>query len=123
MTRAEYEIGLYASMQFRTDLLRLLRYEDKSIYHQLAPSGAYDRCPFVVYSVISDEPFLTGDNRELASKLTVRFHIVTEDGGYDDIDSELRELMQTRGAVRLSSRAYVEEGRKILITDYADILI
>ncbi|MBR1578906.1 MAG: hypothetical protein IJ668_00180 [Selenomonadaceae bacterium] len=122
MRRAEYEAGLYAALKARTALTRLLHDGERSIYRNKAPAETYERCPFVVYRVTSDNASVTADDREWSSVLQIRLHVVTADGDYDAIEDQLRELMRERGAARLKAMLYEEDGRQILISDHVAMI-
>lgn len=122
MRRAEYEEGLYAALKARAGLLRLLHDGERSIYRNQAPAEAYERCPFVVYKVTSDDAGLSADDREWSSVLQIRLHVVTADGAYDEIEDQLRALMRESGAARVKSTTYEEDGRQILISDHVTMI-
>lgn len=94
----------------------------KAIYHGIAPAGAYDRCPFVVYSLISDDRLLSTDNTELLSRLTMRIHVVFEADEENLIVEEIDAQMGACGFTRQNTREYTEADRRMMITDYRRVI-
>ncbi len=48
----------------------------------------------------------------------MRFHIVTKDGEYEDLNRHLNRILLGLGFFRVQTTPYVEDGEKILITNY-----
>lgn len=97
-------------------LQKLLADGSNSIYHQANPDGC--RYPNVVYSVISDVPALHGDNQELQSRVTVRLHIVTDDGDDKNILTAVQDVMLGLGFMRVQAVEFFEDGLKVKVIDY-----
>lgn len=97
-----------------------------SIFHYVMPSALPDKYPAIVYSVISDVPALAGDNQEVAHRVTIRIHVITrerstvaEQTKFQKACGLVKRIMQSLGFVRRQTTPYVEEGRAMLIYDYA----
>lgn len=90
----------------------------KEIYHIQAPAKDWTKYPCIVYTPISDVPNFFADNKVLAHRLSIRFHIITLDGEYTEIADDLQRLMLGFGAKRYQSIPYADNKEKILIVDY-----
>lgn len=87
-----------------------------SVFHGIY-DGA-DRYPAIVHSIVSDVPAVSSDNDEQYRRVTVRTHIVTNDGYYDDIWAVLRPLMIDAGFVRRQANEVFFDDKKILVVDW-----
>ncbi len=109
-------VRLIDALRNSKELISKLADGTGGIYHQVSPKGC--RYPNIVYSVVSDVPALHGDDVELQSILTLRIHIVTRDGAYEEIFYCIRNIMSQLGFMRLrTTEAYIEN-LKVLIVDY-----
>lgn len=88
----------------------------RGVYHLVSPHGC--RYPNIVYSIISDVPALHGDNIELQSRVTVRIHIVTKDGRYEEIYLYVNRIMLNLGFMRVQAIEQREDDLKAKIVDY-----
>ena len=110
-------VRLISELKNKKELTSRLADGARGIYHQASPQGC--RYPNIVYSVISNTPTLHGDDKELQSALTVRIHIVTRDGAYEEIFYCVQGIMKQLGFMRVrTTEAYIEN-LKVLITDYS----
>ena len=64
--------------------------------HHLTTTQA-KKYPQIVYSVVSDVPAMSGDDKEIMRRVTLRFHIITLDGDYMGIAKALETVMQGKG--------------------------
>lgn len=119
MRRAELETAIYTALRSRAELTAQLKNGAKSIWHARAPAGEYDRCPFLVYSMMTYDPTLHGDDEEWLCRAEVRIHIVTSDGDFGTLEATVNDEMYRLGAQRRRTLSYMDEGRQMLIMDYA----
>ena len=109
------------NLKDNTELCDLLAEGNKSIYHLLSPdAGSY---PILVVSNISDIPEIQSDNFETLHKVTIRIHIITEDGATTDIYNKVNEIMtQEIGFNRIQMIEFMEDNLFIKMVDYNLIL-
>jgi hypothetical protein len=88
------------------------------VYHIQAPAKVYDRCPYLVYSVVSNVPALEGDNIELYARVTFRIHIVTSDGAYKTLYQEVCAAMRGLGFFRVQTNEQREDKIFYAIADF-----
>lgn len=108
--------AMVRSLREHKGLQGLLADGSSGIYHQSSPDGC--RYPNIIYSVISDVPALHGDNQELQSRVTVRIHIVTKDGAYENIFLAVQSVMLQLGFMRVQTVDVFEDGLKVKVVDY-----
>ena len=118
METIELEAQVYIALTNDSALVALLAKGAKSVYHLQAPGDKEDRCPFLVYTPISDVPALAGDDGEISHRVTVRIHITTLDGQYGGIYRQVHRIMEGLGFFRVQAIPYMENGEKTLIVDY-----
>ncbi len=118
METTELEAMVYQALVKDKALMRGLPSKGTPVYHMQKPGTHSKHYPYLVYSVLSDVPALTGEDRELFHRVTMRFHIVTKDGGYEEINRNLNRVLLSLGFIRVQTTPYIEDGEKILITDY-----
>ena len=107
---------VYQALVRSKELTQLLAHGRKGIYHGRSPdAGTY---PIIVYSVISDVPALSADGEELERRITVRIHILTKDGRFQDIHKAVQRAMFPLGFVRAQTQEIVEKDIFVEITDY-----
>ena len=114
----ELEAQVYSALTSDSALIALLAKGTKSIFHLQAPGDNNTRYPCLVYSPISDVPALVGDDIEVTHRVTIRIHVVTIDGQYNVIYRHINRIMQEMGFTRVQTTQYIDDGRKVLITDY-----
>ena len=86
------------------------------IYHGVSPdAGSY---PIIVYSLLSDVPAVVADATEIERRVTVRIHIITKDGAYEKIYSEILRIMLSLGFMRKTTAEIAEKNEFIKITDF-----
>lgn len=126
METYELEEKIFAALIDNAELMALLPNGALSIYHYVAPSNLPDKYPLLVYSPISDVPALTGDNEEIAHRVTIRIHVITaerntvaEQNKFQHTCATVKRIMQGLGFVRRQTMPYVEEGKAMLIFDFA----
>ena len=88
----------------------------KGIFHDFNPNA--NKLPFIEYSVLSDVPAIHGDDKEIQSRVTVRLHIVTKDGAYNEIYKKLNKTMTDLGFMRVQAAEITDNGLKIKAIDY-----
>ena len=109
------------NLKDNTELCEMLAEGSKSIYHLQSPdAGTY---PILVVSNISDIPEIQSDNFETLHKVTIRIHIITEDGATTDIYNKVNEIMtQEIGFNRIQMIEFMEDNLFIKMVDYNLIL-
>lgn len=125
METPELEKIVYTALISNADLMGVLPNGALSIYHYAAPSILPDKYPAVVYSPISDVPALTGDNEELAHRVTIRIHVITKDRRtvaeqtkFLQACRAVKSTMISLGFTRRQTTPYSEEGRAMLVYDF-----
>lgn len=88
----------------------------KGFFHNFNPD--FKNFPFITYTVVSDVPALTADNEEIESRITVRLHIVTQDGAYNEIYKKLNRIMLDLSFMRVQAAEITDNGLKIKAIDY-----
>ena len=108
---------VYQALKSSAELTTQLADGAKSIYHLHSPdAGTY---PILQYSTISDVPALEADNREIAQRVTVRIHIITEDGSTSGIEKQIKKIMLGDLHFKRVQTNEINEGKlKIKILDY-----
>ena len=122
METAELESKVYLALKTSAEITGLLAEGENSIYHMLAPSGDGQQYPILVYSTISDVPSTYGDNEEKSHRITIRIHIITEDGEYTEIYKEVNQIMIGLEFNRVQTTPYFEQDKKMLIVDYRIVI-
>lgn len=126
METPELEKKIFTELISNAELMAILPNGALSIFHYVIPSVLPEKYPAIVYSVISDVPALAGDNQEVAHRVTIRIHVITterktvaEQTKFQKACGLVKRIMQSLGFVRRQTTPYVEEGRAMLIYDYA----
>ena len=88
------------------------------VYRITAPAKEYDRCPYLVYSVVSNVPALAGDDGELYARVTFRVHIVTKDGAYKELYQEVCARMGELGFMRVQTTEQRDDKVFFAIVDF-----
>lgn len=105
----------YKALQDQS-ITSLLAKGASSIYHGWSvDAGTY---PVIIYGLASDIPALSCDNDEVAHEVTVRIHIVTKNGAYQQIYQAVQAEMKRRGYRRKMTNEINDEDLKILVVDY-----
>ncbi len=103
-----------------TELCDLLAEGSKSIYHLQSPdAGTY---PILVVSIPSDVPEVESDNTETLHRVTIRIHILTENGAFTNIYNKVNEIMTGLRFNRKYAIEFVEDNLFIKYVDYTQIL-
>ena len=70
-----------------------------NLYHQRAPKVC--KYPAVIYSLVSSNPSLSGDNEKLYDRIRIRFHILTKAGSasYNPVANIITSVMVAAGWV------------------------
>ena len=125
METYELEKKIFDELINNAELMAILPQGALSIYHYVAPSVLPASYPIIVYSVISDVPALAGDNEEIAHRVTIRIHVITqerntvaEQNKFQRACAAVKGIMKGLGFVRRQTQPYVEEGKAILIFDF-----
>jgi len=123
METYELEEQIFSALTADDRLIELLANGAKSIFHYVAPSTL--KYPAIVYSPISDVPALSGDNRELAHRVTIRIHVITSTNNTKADQEKFREvcgrvkiIMTNLGFARRQTLPFVEDGSAMLIFDF-----
>ena len=119
METSRLEEIVYSALINDSDLMGLLPMGESSIFHLQAPS-VLPEYPILVYSPIDDTPILHGDNKEFMHRVTIRIHIIAEN--YSEIFLEIKRIMSNLRFTRLKSFPFIEDGKKMLITDFKKIV-
>lgn len=118
METTELEAEVYGALSGDAALTAVLADGADSIFHLQAPGDTRTRYPALVYSPISDVPALSGDDKEITHRVTIRLHIITLDGQYGAVYRHVHRIMEGLGFARVQTNPYVEDNQKILIADY-----
>ena len=90
-----------------------------NVYHLQAPAGDNTRYPYLVYSMVSDVPGLSGDDGELTHHTTIRIHVVTKQGGYGVTLLNVYGAMTDLGFSRVSTNEMKDDdGSIVCIADF-----
>ena len=125
METYELEKQVHNALISDGELMTLLPLGALSIYHYFMPSSFTSKYPAVIYSPISDVPTLSGDNREMIHRVTIRIHVITaeqntaaEQEKFLRVCRLVRDVMLRLQFRRQQSTPYHEDGRAMLISDY-----
>ena len=125
METYELEAELRSALIGNADLMSVLPNGEKAICHYVAPSTEPTHYPIIVYSPISDVPALSGDNREVAHRVTIRIHVIASQRRWDFEEQKfltacklVKEIMTGLNFIRRQTTPYVEEGKTMLIFDF-----
>lgn len=103
-----------------TELCEMLAEGSKSIYHLQSPdAGSY---PILVVSIPSDVPECESDDSETLHRVTIRIHILTENGAFTNIYNKVNEIMTGLRFNRKYAIEFVEDNLFIKYIDYSQIL-
>lgn len=126
METPELEKEVFAALISDSELMTLLPNGALSIFHYVIPSVLPEKYPSIVYAVISDVPAITGDNEEVAHRVTIRIHVitrekntVTEQAKFLNTCKAVKRIMTGLGFIRRQTTPFLEDGRAMLIYDYA----
>ena len=122
MEQMELEEQVYTALTGDSDILLNLADGADSIFHSVAPADDSLRYPCLVYSVTLDNPEIHGDNAELYHYVDIRIHIVTTDGEYESLNSDVKRVMLGLGFLRRSTTPYKEDNLKVLICDFRKMI-
>ena len=125
METRELETELRMALVGNEELMEILPNGERAIYHLVAPSTEPKKYPIIVYSPISDVPALSGDNREVAHRVTIRIHVIAsqkrfglEEEKFKAACRLVKEIMTGLKYIRRQTTPYVEEGKLMMIFDY-----
>ncbi len=119
METAQLEEKIYTAFKNDAELMELLPKGESSIFYLQAPE-IYPDYPILVYSPISDVPVLHGDNSEKLHKVTIRIHIISTD--YSALYGAVKNVMSSLGFTRVQTTPLINEGKRILVTDFKIII-
>ena len=104
------------ALKNNNELCNLLAEGKKSIYHlKSKDAGTY---PILILSIISDVPESVSDNKEILHRITLRIHIVTENGAYTNIYRKLNNIMNELGYNRRQTTELIDDDLYIKVCDY-----
>ena len=109
---------VFSALNSSSDLTALLAKDARGqcIYHGRSPdAGSY---PILIYSIISDVPAVIADAVELERRITLRIHIITKDGVYEDIYKEVLKIMLSLGFMRGQTIEITEKDEFIKVVDF-----
>ena len=125
METIELENRVFDALIFNAELMELLPNGAESIYHYVAPSVLPNKYQLIVYSAISDVPSLSGDDGEIAHRVTIRLHVITaerntivERNKFATVCGLVKQIMTSLNFRRLQTTPYVEDGKAMLIFDF-----
>ena len=125
METCELEGEIRAALIGNAQLMAVLPLREKAIFHYVAPSTNPSRYPIIVYSPISDVPALSGDNREVAHRVTIRIHVIAAQKRFDVDEQNFRtacrlvnEVMTGLEFRRRQTTPYTEDGKIMIIYDF-----
>ncbi len=120
------ETKVFDALIMNVALMELLPNGAESIYHTVAPSVLSNKYPLLVYSVISDVPSLTGDDKEIVHRVTIRIHVITaerntivERNKFVAVCRLVKEIMTGLNFVRRQTTVWREEGKVMRIYDFS----
>ena len=112
----ELEEKIYEKMKEDKGLKKKLTAE--GVYHLQVPARDSYSYPCIVYSVINFAPIFYTDDDVREYLASIRIHVITKDGGYNEISEDIDRIMQSMDAKRYQTVNYREENEIILIKDY-----
>lgn len=125
METYELENAVRAAFVDSEELMAVVPNGEKGIYHYVAPSTAPSRYPIIVYSPISDVPAVSGDNREIAHRVTIRIHVIAsqkkfavEEQNFLTACKQVKAIMASLGFVRRQTTPFVDDGKTMMIFDF-----
>lgn len=125
METYELEAAVRAALIGNAELMAVLPNGASAIYHHVAPTTDPKRYPIIVYSPISDVPALSGDNREIAHRVTIRIHVITSQRRFDADENNfitacrlVREILTGLNFVRRQTTPFVDDGKVMRIFDF-----
>lgn len=125
METYELEEEVRAALIGNAELMAVLPKGAAAIYHYVAPTTDPSKYPIIVYSPISDVPALSGDDREVAHRVTIRIHVIAsqkrfklEEENFRTTCKLVKEIMTNLYFVRRQTTPYVEEGKTMIIFDF-----
>ena len=126
METFELENEVHAALIGNAELMNVLPNGANAIYHYVAPTVDPSRYPIIVYSPISDVPALSGDNREIAHRVTIRIHVITaQDCTKAELETfreacrRVKKIMTDLEFVRRQTTPIVDDGKTtMLIFDF-----
>lgn len=123
METYELEEKMFSALADDVTLTGLLPSGANSIFHYVAPATL--KYPAVVYSPISDVPILSGDNREIAHRVTIRVHVITKQDctkaeleAFREACGRVKRIMVGLGFHRVQTTPLVEDGKSMLVFDF-----
>ena len=125
METCELESNLRAALIGDAELLDVLPLREKAIFHYAAPATDPKKYPIIVYSPISDVPALSGDNREVAHRVTIRIHVIAtqkrfaaDEQNFQTACRLVNQIMTGLNFSRLKTTSTVEDGKLILVHEF-----
>ena len=123
METYELEEEIFSAFLADERLIEILPNGAKSIFHFVAPATL--KYPAIVYSPISDVPALSGDNREVAHRVTIRIHVITkkdctkaEFETFRETCGHVKKIMTDLEFVRRQTTPLVDDGKTMLVFDF-----
>lgn len=129
METSELERKVFDALIGNAELMDYLPQGALSIYHYVAPTILPNKYPLIVYSPISDVPAMSGDNQEVAHRVTIRVHVITaekktvaEQVKFQKACELVKKIMISLGFVRRQTTPFLEDGRQMLIYDFIKVV-
>ena len=130
METYELETELRTALIGNEELMEILPNGERAIYHLVAPSTDPKKYPIIVYSPITDVPALSGDNREIAHRVTIRIHVIAlqkrfglEEEKFKAACRLVNKIMTGLNYVRQQTTSTVEDGKLITVHEFARNII
>ena len=125
METYELESEVHAALIGNAELMNVLPNGENAIYHYVAPTVDPSRYPIIVYSPISDVPALSGDNREVAHRVTIRIHVIAsqkrfaaDERNFIAVCRLVKEIMTGLKFFRRQTIPFVDDGKVMRIFDF-----
>ena len=130
MNTFELEEELRLALIGNEELMAILPNGEKGIYHLVAPSTGAKNYPIIVCAPITDVPALSGDNREIARRVTIRIHVIASQKRFKPEEEKLKaacrlvvEIMRGLKYVRRQTTTTVEDGKLIIVHEFVKNVI
>lgn len=121
----ELENEVEAALIGNAELMTALPNGANAIYHYVAPTPDPSNYPIIVYSPISDVPILSGDNREVAHRITIRIHVIKSQRRFEAEENNfvkacrlVKQIMVALGFFRRQTTPIVIDGKIMNVFDF-----
>lgn len=125
METYELESIVRNALVSNTELMNALPLGSKAVYHHVAPTVEPKRYPIIVFSPISDVPHMSGDNRELAHRVTIRIHVIASQKRFEADENNfitacrlVKDIMAGLHFSRRQTIPFCDDGKVMRIIDF-----